>query len=136
MNKDERLYGLRDDEAVQGTVRDVIERLVGDAVEKVGEPLAATLDRIEWPVVVQVFRRMDVSRDAQSIADNALECALELLDEEHSDPDGDATEPTAEMRKAAEAFAAVVVAEYVSWACEPTGERIEVTREQAKEMLS
>jgi hypothetical protein len=56
---------------------------------------------------------------------------LETLDEEHSDPEGDYTRPTPTMQAAALAFAQAVTSEYVSWACEPTGKVIEVTREEA-----
>ena len=53
----------------------------------------------------------------------------------YGNPDAVPTKPTEAMREAVFTFARVVVAEYVPWACEPTGEVVEYTREQAKEAL-
>jgi hypothetical protein len=120
MTKQDKLYGL-----------DLWERLMtdmDDAIEEVVESCGGA-DEVEWPVRLLVFRRMDVTGQARCIAMRALEDALERLDEEHADPDGDATEPTPTMKAAAYAFAKIITDEYVSWACEPTGEVIEYTRE-------
>ena len=64
-----------------------------------------------------------------------LNKVLDDLDCDYGNPDEDSTKPTEAMWEAALAFARVVVAEYVPWACEPTGEVVEYTREQAKEAL-
>lgn len=67
------------------------------------------------------------------IAEDLLDRLLERLDEENSDPDGDNTEPTAPMKDAAKTFVEAVVSGYFVWACEPTGQVIEISRGQAKE---
>lgn len=53
-----------------------------------------------------------------------LEEALERLDEELGNPDAEPTEPTEAMKKAADALAAVIVAEYVPWACEKVSSEV------------
>lgn len=70
----------------------------------------------DWTPEITVYgwRRMTYTFDPERILADALEAA----DEEHSDPDGDGTEPTPAMIAAAEAFAAVLDREYVVWACE------------------
>lgn len=120
MKKDDILYGLEHQERLSTSIDEVLE----DFLQGAG------LDSIDWPIRILVHRRMDVSHFKDIIARGALEDALERIDEEHGDPDGDPAEPTPEMVKAAEAFAAAVVDGYVPWACEPTGEVIEYTREQ------
>lgn len=44
--------------------------------------------------------------------------ALEWLDEEYGNPEGDATEPTATMKEAEKVFIAAVLKEYKSWRCD------------------
>ncbi len=127
----EKLYGLEHWEKLETTTEDVIERVLEDY----GDPLDDELDRINWPIVIQVYKRMDVKHHADKIAELVLEVALERLDEEYSDPDQDGTKPTPMMLEAARAFAEVVTEDYVTWACEPTGEKITVTLEQAKKMF-
>ena len=134
MNKQERLYGLADCEHVQGDIETVIEDLVNAASEP-GDTMEQACNRVEWPIEVCVFRRMVVSHWTKALADQALENALETLDEELSDPEGDATEPTEAMRAAALEFARVVCAEYVPWACERTGEVMKVTKADALRMM-
>lgn len=57
-----------------------------------------------------------------------LEGILEMLDEEHADPDSyEVTKPTPAMIEAARTFLDVVEREYVSWICEEvTSETIDV----------
>jgi hypothetical protein len=120
VSRDDKLYGLEHWEAL----RDDIEEVIDDVIAYAGGA-----DDVDWPIKVHVFRRKDVKGFVDVVARQATENALELLDEEHADPDGDATEPTQAMKEAAAAFAKVVCDEYVPWACEPTGEVIEYTRE-------
>lgn len=128
----EKLYGLQEQEVLDGDVEAVLERVLENACENPGEPFDATAARIEWPIKVLVFRHMDIGGEnqAENIAQSVLESTLEVLDEEHGDPDGDTTEPSEGMKAAALAFGRAVVKDYVSWACEPTGEVLEFTREQ------
>ena len=121
MKTDDILYGLQDQERLDTSLEDAIERLLEDS-----DPAD-----IDWPVKVFEHRRIDVTRYDLRLAKQALEEMLETLDEEHSDPEGDYTRPTPTMQAAALAFAQAVTREYVSWACEPTGNVIEVTREEA-----
>jgi hypothetical protein len=46
-----------------------------------------------------------------------LEQALEYLDEEYGDPEGERTEPTEAMRQAAKALCEVVIRDYEVWTC-------------------
>jgi len=135
MKPDDKLYGLADsDEALMDDPDEALERVMENACENPGEPFDATAARIEWPIRVLVYRRMSLSEDdAKRLSEDVLERTLENLDEERSNPDGDPTEPTEGMRAAALAFGRAVVADYVSWACEPTGEFLEFTREQMAE---
>ena len=127
------LYGLKDWEELVPTVEEVVEKVLEDNCDFAGEGDSAIADRLTWPLEVVVFRRMDVGgkAEAQRIASDVLERTLEWLDEEFGNPDGDATDATDGMNEAAQAFGRVVVAEYVAWQCEPTGEVIKVTREEA-----
>jgi hypothetical protein len=134
MNKDDKLYGLGHWERLEHDPELVIERVLEDACYEVGEGFDALAARIDWPIKILVFRRRNIGGEhrAQMIADDAIEHALEGLDIEYSDPDGDRTEQTEAMREAALAFGTAVVADYVSWTCAPTGEVIEYTREQVE----
>ena len=135
MNKNDVMYGLYHWEIVVPSVIDVLEQVVDEFSDGSCEEFDVVADLIQWPLRVLEFRRIDVSRYCDLLANKALEHVLEILDEEHSDPDGDQTKPTPKMIEAAKAFAGVVCGEYVSWACEKTGKVIDVTREMAKEML-
>lgn len=136
MTPDDKCYGLDSQERLDMEAEEVIKRLIDDACLKAGEPFDAIAARLTWPIKVIVFRRMSVLGLSSIIADRALENALELLDEKHADPDGDATEPTSRMIEAAAAFGKAVTEDYVSWACESTGVVIEFTLEQAREMFA
>ena len=114
MKQNDLLYGLEHQERLKSSIDEVLE------------DVAECTDN--WPVEVFSFRRMDVKRHAELLACHALEHMLETLDEEHSDPDGNPTEPTERMKVAAREFADAVVNDYVSWACEPTGEVIKVEK--------
>lgn len=131
---DEVLYGLEGQEILDADWEDIVIHLLHTNCEKPGEPFDAKADRIEWPVKVLKFCRMKVIEShKKSLATSALEGVLESLDEEHADMGGDYTKPTSPMQLAARRFIDEVVRHYVVWSCEPTGEVIEITREQAKE---
>jgi len=126
----EKLYGLRDSETVYDDIEEVIERLVEDASE-VGDTHAEAVNRLAWPLEVLVFRRMDAQTLAPGIADRCRDLALETLDEELGDPDGDFTQATDAIEEAAQEFARKMCAEDEVWNCERTGEVVMVTKEQA-----
>ena len=125
-------YGLDGDEQLQSDPDEVVQALMESTMSD--EPFDDWAKRREWPIKVGVFRRMDVKWLAPSLADRVIEDLLEVVDEEHSDPDGNPTEPTEGMKAAARAFVDAVLAEYVSWACEPTVETVEYTQEQARKI--
>lgn len=135
MKPDDIMYGLEDQEQLCDSVEEVVQRVFERTFQPGDQSDEAIADRIEWPIKVHEHRRMDVTGLRDALIDRALSQALETIDEEHSDPDGDSTEPTPEMTKAAEAFIDVVLSQYVSWACEPTGKVIEVTREEGMQMV-
>jgi hypothetical protein len=130
----EEMYGLHGDEDLNEDMNALIERVLDDNCERVGESFDVIADRIVWPVKVDVYRRMVVSdKDKSHLAEVLLEDLLDRLDEEHGDPMATAIprdEP--EMLAAARAFVDSVVSKYKVWACEPTGAVVEISREQAK----
>ena len=75
-----------------------------------------------------------------SIAESALEHALEILDDEYGGPDGSDPQPSDTMSKAAAAFAKAIADEYIPWECEHDGhtEKIDLLKwckEHAPELL-
>ena len=133
---DKCFYGLEDWEQLKDAPEEVMDRVIENACKKVGEGFDAIADRLEWPIRILGFKRQDVGgeRRALSIATESLTRELDNLDETYMDPDSCATEPTEAMKAAALIFGRAIVAEYIPWTCEPTGQTIEYTREQAKEL--
>jgi len=133
---DEVLYGLGGQELLDEDIDELLRRLIDNNCDQPGESFDSIADRMTWPVKVLKFKRATVSEShKKSLATSALEGVLESLDEDHSDPGGDYTKPTAPMQLAARRFVDEVVRHYVVWNCEPTGEVVEVTREMAKEIV-
>lgn len=133
MPKDAQLYGLQDQEDLNTDIESVVERVLDNACEVVGESFVAGAARINWPLCVYVYRRMTLP-SPEKMAEWAIDAILEPLDGEYGDPDGGRTKPTQAMNVAALALAKAVAAEYVPWACEPTGEVIEITEDEAIDM--
>lgn len=133
MGKEMKLYGLDGWERLVADVETVVERVIDDACVKAGEPFDAIATRITWPLHVRVFRPMELP-SLDRMADHILDNLMEWLDEEHADPDGDPTDPTPAMRKAALVCAKAVRKGYISWSCEPTGDTILVTQKEAQAM--
>lgn len=135
----EKLYGLDGWETLEDSVEAVVERVFEGfdlAVGESDESCAATADRMEWPMKVNTFKRMTVGEEeTNALARRALDNMLDDLGDEYGDPDGDDTEATESMKAAALAFAKTVVDGFVPWACNATGDVIEVTREQAMAMV-
>ena len=134
MKKDDVFYGLEHWEKLESDLETVTERVLENACYKVGEGFDAMADRVTWPIRIFVFKRKAVGGEkcAAAIAYKAIEQAFENLDDDYSDPDGCASKPSEAIKEAALAFGRAVVAEYIPWICEPTGEVIEYTREQIK----
>lgn len=133
MKKDVVFYGIEGWERLESSAEEVVERMLDESCERVGEDFDAIADRLNWPIPIRVFKRMDIEGMATCIGETALERALEDLDEQYSDPSGDYSTPTEAMKKAAQTFGRAVIADYVPWACQPTGEVIQYTREEARE---
>lgn len=127
-------YGLVDGERLETDPDSVVERILEDACNEVGESFDSIASRIEWPIKILVYKPKDIGGEAKAelIAIDAIAEALERLDEEYGDPEGDDTIATVEMEAAALAFGRAIVAGYEPWLCDPTGEVIEYTRERAK----
>lgn len=137
MNKNttEKFYSMEGWEHVSTTVEDVIDTLFWQRGEVGQEGFHKVADRIPWPVEVLVLRRKRLDDgEADRIAANALEATLECLDDEYGSPD-DSFEATPAMKAVAKAYAEVVVQDYVPWQCEPTGEMVTVSREEAQAMF-
>lgn len=133
----ERLYGAADapEDRPLGTdlwevVLDHLDGLPGY------ETWGDCLDRYPWPMRVIVHRRAQPP-SAEAVAERVLDHVLDWLDEEYGDPDpySDKIDATPAMLEAARTFARVLLSEYLVWACEPTGEIIEVSREDAVALL-
>lgn len=130
--KDDVLYGLGEDEVLHKSVDDAIITMF-DGVAVSFDTLA---DEKQWPLKVYVYRRKTFSEGDKALqARRAINWMLDDLDETCGDNDGTPTEPTEAMREAAKTFVEAVCREYVPWACERTGEVIEVTRDEARKMV-
>jgi hypothetical protein len=129
-----KFYGLEDQEHLDGDPESVVEKAIDDACQKAGESFQAIAERIEWPIKVCVYRRMELPSQ-ERIAAQVLENVLEWLDDAYGDPEGSATKPTENMKAAANLLALAIRTEYEPWACERTGEVVEYSRELAAQMF-
>jgi len=114
MSDDRSYWGREEEEVLTNTDPD-------EAIEEILDAYGPG-ELEDHEVTVIEYRPRGCVVDAESILENALE----RLDEEYGNPDGDYTKPTPAMTAAAEAFAKVLAAEYSVWACEPTGEKVTV----------
>lgn len=130
--KDDALYGCETDEQLQESVEAVVEAWF----DETDGPFDNAAENIEWPLKVYVYRRKTVSEQDKALnAGRVLARILDDLDDEYGDPDGDHTESTPGMMEAAKAFVEAVCREYAPWACERTGEVVQVTRGEARKMV-
>jgi len=113
-------YGCKDQERLDSSPEEVIERLMDDESYS------------DFPIKVYVFKPMDIAKDAETLSKDILDDILERLDENYSDPDGDCTEPTEDMKKASIELAKVILKDYTPWMCESTGEIIEYSKDEAE----
>ncbi len=111
------------------------ERLVDDPADVVDNLVTGEEDYQDYPIKVHVFRPMEAIGSPTDYAIRILEELLETLDDEYGDPDGDNTKPTKKMREASLELAKVMKEEYVSWMCEPTGEVLEFSKEDALKIV-
>lgn len=136
MKRGNVLYGGRDQEQLDESIEDVVKSLMDGGWSYTGGPESweEFADQISWPIEVLVYRRKALP-GPEAGAEAVLGYLLDLFDDEYGDPDGDNTDPTPGMKAAAETFVQAILSEYVPWQCEPTGEIIRVTREEAAAML-
>jgi hypothetical protein len=126
-----KLYGLIGWKTLKLDLEAAVEQIVEDAWEEaVDEEWPAVAARMTWPLRISVYRTLKLPKP-ERLADRILEYILEYLDEDYGYPEGDGTKPTESMQTAAIDFAKAIIAGYVPWAYEPTGEVVEVTQEQA-----
>lgn len=132
---EQKLYGLEDQERLDDEVSAVVERAVDEACEVVGESFDEITARMLWPIRVFVYRPAELEVP-EVLGHLALKDLLERLYEKYGNEDEcGPDEPTAAMVEAATALGKAVRDGYTPWLCVPTGEVIEVTLEQAREML-
>jgi hypothetical protein len=135
MPDEQKFYGLVDQEKLDDEVSAVVERAVDEACEVVGESFDEIAARMLWPIRVLVYRHAKMGTP-EELGRIALDNLLEHLYEEYgSEDECGPDEPTDAMIQAATALGQAVRDGYTPWACVPTGEVIEVTMEQAREML-
>jgi hypothetical protein len=88
-----------------------IDDAIGDVLYDIPD------DEMPKTIEVYAFFPMAVKVNPEDI----LSPILESLDEDLGDPNGDYSQPTAKMLRAAEHLARVIEAEYDPWACEEVG---------------
>lgn len=77
------------------------------------QPPLPGVDKFVWPDMVEVVAVQPVQLRSDRVDPRAvLDEVLESLDEEYGDIEGDPTEPTDTMRRAAEVFCEVIIREY------------------------
>ncbi len=111
------------------------ERLDPDPEQTVRDLLEGEEDYSDFPIRVYIYKPMEVIKKLEQFAENIIEDILNNLDDTYGDPNGDYTEATVEMKEAALKLAVVVKEEYQPWLCEPTGEVLEFSKEEAKEIV-
>ena len=114
-------YGRKDDERLYLSFDKALINIVEEE----------SIDRIKYPIIIHEYKRMKISLNP----DNILEDILEQLDDEYADPEGDYTDPTKKMKKAAEDFVSVIKAEYNPYLCEPTNHSREASKEYVKALF-
>jgi cytosine/adenosine deaminase-related metal-dependent hydrolase len=131
MSDEQKFYGLEGWKRLEDSVASAVERALDEAWEETSDCVPG----LTWPVRVIVYRHAKLATP-EKLGRIALDALMEHLDEEYGDPDGCGPDkPTEAMRAAATALGKAVREGYAPWACVPTGDVIEVTLEQAREML-
>ena len=111
------------------------ERLSSEPEDVVIDLITGEEDYQGYPIKVHVFKPIEIIKDVESYVESMLDTLLENLDEEYGDPDNDYTEPTEKIKKSALDLARTIKEEYVSWMCEPTGEVLEFSKEDALKIV-
>lgn len=98
-----KLWGCPDDENLYHTDQD-------DLIEAI---LDGMPDPLPEKITIAGFSPMELNLNPGDVLDSLLE----RLDEDFSNPNGDATVATEKMKEAEKAFLAVIKAEYDVWTC-------------------
>lgn len=98
INDPERLEYEDDDEAIEAYLDDLYPDDLPETIELCG------------------YARREIK--PEFLSDSLLGSALEGLDEEFGDPDGNHTKPTQNMKDAEKVFIEAILAEYEPWMCE------------------
>ncbi len=109
------------------------ERLSSEP-ENVVLELMENMDKDEYPtfpIMVHVWEQMTPFKDLEKFSNSILEDIFENLDENYGDPDNYGTEQTDTMKKASLEFTKVLANEYHVWMCDPTGEILKYSKEEA-----
>lgn len=111
------------------TVDDTEDVLTACSIEEALEQWADKLHPAPLPetVVVYGFARMELP-SAERLGEDALESALEWLDQDFGNPD-EGTTPNDAMKAAALAFGEAIRANYTAWGCERVTQEEVQTRE-------
>lgn len=120
-----------DDELTCDSIEEYVEMLLDDR----GTTIAEALDATPWPLLVTAYRRETITElEIERLADDTLDRLLELINEEHGDPDGDGPSPTPAWRDAMLTAVKTIVATYAVWNCERVT-TLAVSREDARAMI-
>lgn len=112
--------------SVDSDAEDLLHTDVDDAVEEwLDYNCDVAIEDLPRTVKVFGFQRMTPSPGGM-LAQRVLDLVLDDLSEELGSPYGDPPEVTQEMREAADAFVKLVADQYEPWACELSGEEVEV----------
>lgn len=130
LTMNETLYGLGDSEILFDSPGDVLENWVSTHEHLTFDEASASQ---EWPMKIDVYRRMNHWKSRQHFAELALDRLIEDLDEKYGDHDGDPTEPSESMKRASLDFVDSILKDYTPFLCEPTGAVVEITKQQAEE---
>ena len=130
----EELYGLEHQEVLVESLDEIMEQLMVDHCEEIGESGEVILERIEFPVKVEVYKRQTLGT-SKSIGNFIVEEAVLWLDENHRLAADEGHDITPKMIEAAIAFAKVLIEEYKPYDCDHTGEIIMITKEMMEEWI-
>lgn len=130
----EYFYGREGDEELSNSAIELLSELLREQVLEQTDSFDEAANRITWPVRIWEYKRKQLP-PVKYLADTFLEILLEWLDEEWGDPNEDPTDPTTKMKEAAFVLANAISQEYEVWACEPTGNYVDYTRAEVKDLL-
>lgn len=131
----ETLYTFGESDRLWDSVAEAVERYVEDCAF-MADSTADSIEAVEWPLKLHAFRRVTVSpRWVSDRAGGLVETLIADWSDSFGTQVGPNPDPTPEMLAAMESAVRAIVGQLTVSHCEPTGETVTVTKEQAKEML-